>query len=133
MTVVDAKGRVWVCVHTDRDVDPNSTVSHAGWCPFCGMTFHEPRGFCRTRANRNGRLRSRLLERDGNSCRYCLREFGPWLLATIDHIRPRSKGGSDSIDNLCLACTDCNAEKADQLGVKAGAYIGRWPELLVPA
>ncbi|PZO40652.1 MAG: HNH endonuclease [Pseudanabaena frigida] len=27
----------------------------------------------------------------------------------IDHIQPRSRGGSDSVDNLALACQRCNA------------------------
>ena len=36
-------------------------------------------------------------------------------LATIDHIRPRSKGGSEyDYDNLCIACFTCNQKKADK-------------------
>ena len=36
-------------------------------------------------------------------------------LATIDHIRPRSKGGAEyDYDNLCVCCYTCNQKKADK-------------------
>lgn len=33
--------------------------------------------------------------------------------ATIDHLVPLSKGGSNNFDNLVLACLKCNRAKAD--------------------
>lgn len=33
--------------------------------------------------------------------------------ATIDHIRPLAKGGSDTKENLQLLCFPCNNKKAD--------------------
>lgn len=32
-------------------------------------------------------------------------------LMTVDHIWPKSKGGSDKIENLTPACNRCNTEK----------------------
>jgi hypothetical protein len=29
----------------------------------------------------------------------------------VDHVVPRSRGGSGVLDNLVLACTDCNRQK----------------------
>ena len=28
---------------------------------------------------------------------------------TIDHIIPKSEGGTDELENLCLACQGCNS------------------------
>ena len=33
---------------------------------------------------------------------------------TIDHIHPRSKEGSDDLDNLQLLCAACNSTKGDR-------------------
>ena len=33
---------------------------------------------------------------------------------TVDHIIPISKGGSDDLDNLALACFHCNRHKSDK-------------------
>lgn len=35
-------------------------------------------------------------------------------LMTIDHILPKSKGGSNELENLQPMCNTCNARKADQ-------------------
>lgn len=34
---------------------------------------------------------------------------------TIDHIKPRSKGGTNTKENLRWVCFECNQIKADQL------------------
>lgn len=36
-------------------------------------------------------------------------------LATIDHIVPRSKGGTDDESNLVVACFTCNQRKGDSI------------------
>lgn len=48
-------------------------------------------------------LRLRILRRDGYLCRYCGAEAN-----TVDHVRPVSKGGTDSPSNLVAACGRCN-------------------------
>ncbi len=35
----------------------------------------------------------------------------------VEHIVPRSAGGSDDLDNLCLACPSCNLRKSNRLMV----------------
>lgn len=32
-----------------------------------------------------------------------------------DHVHPKSKGGSDDLDNLVTACESCNTSKGDKL------------------
>ena len=33
------------------------------------------------------------------------------LMATVDHVIPRSMGGIDSLDNMVIACHGCNSKK----------------------
>jgi len=44
------------------------------------------------------------------NCGYCGVELGQSNF-TIDHIIPKSKGGSDSADNRMPACRECNLSK----------------------
>jgi 5-methylcytosine-specific restriction endonuclease McrA len=37
-------------------------------------------------------------------------------LMTIDHIIPKSKGGTNDLENLQPMCNSCNAKKADKFG-----------------
>jgi 5-methylcytosine-specific restriction endonuclease McrA len=46
-------------------------------------------------------------------CVYCDTELTPDN-THIDHVHPLSKGGSHSIDNVVLACKDCNLRKNDK-------------------
>ena len=34
---------------------------------------------------------------------------------TLDHLKPKSRGGSDSLENLRLACLSCNRSRRDSL------------------
>lgn len=55
-------------------------------------------------------------ERANGCCEYC--RSSEWLTGQrfhIDHIVPQSKGGSDELDNLCLACPGCNGSKLNRL------------------
>jgi len=56
-------------------------------------------------------VREYLLEKWGRKCAYCDAENVP---LEIDHIHPRSKGGSDRVSNLTLACHSCNQRKANR-------------------
>lgn len=55
--------------------------------------------------------RKNILERDRHTCQYCNKK-GEQL--TIDHILPRSRGGSDSWENLVTACMRCNVRKGNR-------------------
>lgn len=49
--------------------------------------------------------------------------------ATIEHIVPRSHGGTDALENLGLACARCNAEKGVRHDSKR-TYGGRLAEVV---
>ena len=53
-------------------------------------------------------VREYLLEKFGRKCIYCGAEGVP---LNIDHIVPKSAGGSNRVSNLVLACVDCNQKK----------------------
>ena len=39
---------------------------------------------------------------------------GEEILFTMDHIKPKSKGGEDKLENLDTMCTICNLEKSNK-------------------
>ena len=51
-----------------------------------------------------------LAARDGLMCAYC-----GATPTQIDHIVPRSRGGTNDPRNLALACAPCNLDKSDLL------------------
>ena len=54
-----------------------------------------------------------LLENHGPVCAYCGQK-GLAERMTLDHVRPRrGQSAYDRPDNLVLACSECNAQKAD--------------------
>ncbi len=55
--------------------------------------------------------REYLLEKWNRQCAYCGVKDVP---LEIEHIEPKSKGGSDRISNLCLACHKCNQCKGNK-------------------
>jgi 5-methylcytosine-specific restriction endonuclease McrA len=54
--------------------------------------------------------RAGVLRRDGRRCAYCDKRAD-----TIDHVIPRSRGGTHTWDNCVAACRACNSRKADRL------------------
>lgn len=57
-------------------------------------------------------MRQRVRQRAGNRCEYCLSHQN-YIMGRlqIDHVHPSAKGGSDTDENLCLACELCNQYK----------------------
>lgn len=53
-------------------------------------------------------VREYLLEKWGRKCAYCDKEGVP---LQIEHIHPKSKGGSNRVSNLTLSCERCNIKK----------------------
>lgn len=69
-------------------------------------------------------LREYLLNKWNRECTYCGKQNVP---LQIEHIHPKSKGGSERVSNLCLACEKCNQKKGDQL---IQDFLKGKPELL---
>ncbi len=62
-------------------------------------------------------VRQYLLEKFGHTCVYCGTTGIP---LEIEHIVPSSRGGSDRVSNLTIACHDCNQSKGNQTAAEFG-------------
>lgn len=62
-------------------------------------------------------VREYLLEKWGRQCAYCGTKDAP---LEIEHILPKSRGGSNRVSNLTLSCTSCNQRKGNQTAAEFG-------------
>ncbi len=69
-------------------------------------------------------VREYLLQKWGRKCAYCGAESVPF---EVEHIQPKSKGGSDRVSNLTLACHDCNQKKGNR-DIKE--FLAKKPDVL---
>lgn len=66
-----------------------------------------------------------LFARDHYRCQYCGRhksEFKKKEKLTREHVKPLSRGGTDSWDNVVTACSKCNHKKGNRLPFEAKMY-----------
>ncbi|MCL4256058.1 MAG: HNH endonuclease, partial [Anaerolineae bacterium] len=62
-------------------------------------------------------VREYLLEKFGRKCVYCNAKNVP---LEIEHIIPKSRGGSNRVSNLTLACQSCNQTKGNKTAQEFG-------------
>ena len=62
-------------------------------------------------------VREYLLEKWGRKCAYCSKIDVP---LEIEHIIPKSRGGSDRVSNLTISCHECNEEKGNRTAEEFG-------------
>jgi 5-methylcytosine-specific restriction endonuclease McrA len=67
--------------------------------------------------------RRAVFARDSWTCQYC----GSRGNLTVDHVLPRSKGGTSSWDNIVTSCAPCNRRKGDALLRHAGMRLRHKP------
>jgi 5-methylcytosine-specific restriction endonuclease McrA len=63
--------------------------------------------------------RRAIFARDQWMCQYCGSGRGS---LTVDHVIPRSKGGSSGWENIVTCCAPCNRRKGDRLPKHAGMH-----------
>lgn len=76
------------------------------------------------------KLRLVILKRDKHLCQYCLAKGYPVPGNEVDHIVPKSKGGSDDPANLQVLCSPCHRDKTIRdKGYRVRPRIGPdgWP------
>ncbi|MBK7380509.1 MAG: HNH endonuclease [Ignavibacteriales bacterium] len=85
-------------------------------CQTCGKEFeakHPSFKYCDSQCNQVELRRQRktaLVKLYGDVCSYCGIEVKAFF-SHLDHIVPKSQGGTDDIDNLAIACPMCNMAK----------------------
>ena len=65
-----------------------------------------------------------VLRRDAHRCVYCNRAAN-----TVDHVQPKSKGGTDTWENLVAACLRCNNSKGDKTLSEMGWTLSFTPRM----
>lgn len=68
--------------------------------------------------------RRAVFARDGHRCQYC-----GAAAENIDHVIPRSRGGTHTWDNVVAACRPCNTRKEDRFLHETNLRLRRPPSI----
>ncbi len=74
--------------------------------------------------------RKAVLARDAWTCQYCGREAHTGL--TVDHVIPRSRGGTSAWENIVASCAPCNRKKGNRLPREASMHPRKNPRPPAP-
>ncbi len=70
--------------------------------------------------------RFNIYARDASTCQYCGRRL-PRSELNLDHVIPRSRGGSTTWENVVCSCVACNLRKGGRSPDEAGMRLRRSP------
>lgn len=98
---------------------PKLSHSRNGWCE-----EHQSSSWERSHQGRSAsqrgygaawrKLRKRILERDNWLCQVCMSTGQVSQASAVDHIKPKSKGGTDDERNLQSICETCHKAKTSE-------------------
>ncbi|GIW40501.1 MAG: restriction endonuclease [Candidatus Binatia bacterium] len=71
--------------------------------------------------------RFNIFARDRNTCQYCGKRF-PRSELNLDHVIPRSQGGTSRWENVVCSCHRCNRRKGGRTPEQAGMKLLRPPK-----
>lgn len=93
-----------ISLKTDRKniVREKLFLAQGGVCCYCGVYIYM-RDHKSAMHHPSARLKGR--NQRGNKNRH---------LATFEHLKKKSDGGTDRLDNLALPCLDCNSRRGDE-------------------
>ena len=106
--------------------------SQDDWVQAIGYQLQAPRVIRLTRCDRMPRQglrfnRRNVFARDSNVCQYCGLQF-PLSELSLDHVVPRSRGGTTTWENIVCACVACNVRKGGRTPHEAHMQLIRHPE-----
>jgi len=76
------------------------------------------------RLRRRGFSRRAVLHRDDHRCQYCGSRA-----ESVDHVVPRSRGGTHDWENVVAACRHCNTRKSDSSPEEVGLRLHHQPRV----
>jgi 5-methylcytosine-specific restriction endonuclease McrA len=114
-----------------QDVMTGLMGNHGDWVRTVRLRIHVPRiirllGFDQPPRHSVRLNRKNVFARDGNQCQYCGETF-PNSQLSFDHVKPRSRGGTTSWENVVTCCLTCNSRKGDRTPQEAGMRLKREP------
>ncbi len=71
--------------------------------------------------------RKNIFARDRNTCQYCGKKF-PLSELSLDHVIPRSQGGTGTWENLVCCCLSCNVRKGGRTPSQAKMKLTSKPQ-----
>ena len=109
LAAAEALGRKWVgCDISQRAVD--IVKERLGWTTGIKERSTLPRRTDQGKIDPPQKNKDYLYGLQGGYCKGCNGHYPPKLLE-VDHIEPKSKGGTDHVENLQLLCSPCNRSK----------------------
>jgi 5-methylcytosine-specific restriction endonuclease McrA len=128
-------------VATALDIDGENHLIPAKWSDWVNLPVRESDNACHT-VSRSIRIptvivlseyskvpkkrprlsMSAVREKQRNRCAYTNRELGPGE-GNLDHVKPRSRGGATTWENIVYADKKINSQKADKTPEEAGLIL----------
>lgn len=101
----------------------NPKIFYTKVCKVCNSSFHTRNNLstvcsevCRNEINFEKLKLFNVFERDNFRCAYCGKtSYEDGVKLIVEHIFPRSKGGTNEGHNIITACSDCNNRKRDKI------------------
>lgn len=124
LSIVSGKRAVVLIMREKADVvEPGVEVWHSESMSLTVPTVIKLRTYVRVPYARRVPLnRKAVFARDSSRCQYCGRPA-----ENLDHVLPRSRGGSHTWENVVAACRRCNSHKRDRTPEEAGLRLRRAP------
>ncbi|MCP4305265.1 MAG: HNH endonuclease [bacterium] len=124
LSVVPVRRAVVLVLHNRADVvESNGKVWHSERFELASPSVIRLRQFVRVPYARRVPLNRRaVFLRDSHECQYCNRSA-----ENIDHVVPKTQGGTHTWENVVASCRRCNTKKGGRTPHQAGLILRRKP------
>lgn len=124
LSIVSARRAVVLLLREKADpVETADAVWHSERSSVSVPTVIRLRTYVKVPYSRRVPLNRRaVFARDDGACQYCA---GP--AENLDHVLPRSRGGTHTWENVVAACRRCNTRKGNRTPDEAGLRLRRFP------